>query len=282
VNSDISVMPGQIVSWLSAQPQLQNLVFLTEYPAQKKAVPLREAIVAVGIETIRLRDSFADNGSGVLEKQEYCRRADIRVKLGIHVPYASGGARCHDIFCDILDCLTFATDLAITESGCTRVKADRDRDAFVLDAYADVAAEFCPAQSSGLQIQSFLNKELLCGSHITDTTQHFSGAEKERFSQPFAVGTYFGTDAATRTLSLDFSPRLVLVFARQYPPVLVNFAGQSSASYWGLAATDSNGTQGIELTAGGFRLLSGSAYALGGCQPKLNESGVSYCYIAYK
>jgi len=278
----LSVMPEHIVAWLNNQIPMQNLQFLTEYPARKKQVPLKSAVVSVGIERIRLHDSFAENAQGEMEKQEYCRDADIRIKLGIHVPYTQGGERCHDVFCRIIDCLTFASDLYITESGCEKVRADRDTDAFVLEGYADVYAEFCPAQSTGVSFASFLNKDLLCGSHIHNAALHFSPVERARFENPLALGNYYGGGESSRSVTLGFAPQMVVVFALNYPPVTVNFTSGSYAAHWGIAARDMNATQGIELTANGFRLLSAASQNILGCLPRLNEAGVNYCYIAIR
>lgn len=279
--SAISAMPAEIVQWLREQEPLSAISFMTEYPARKKAIPLKSAIVAVGIQSVNLTDSFVENDEGVLEENEYCRVATIRIKLGIHVPFSQGGAMCHSVFTDIMDCLTFATDLRITKSGCNNVAADRDTDAFVLEGYIDITADFCPAQSTDIRFASFMNKELLCGSHISNAALHFTAEEKERFSAPFVSGSYFGTGAATRSIALAFTPSVVLVFAVDLPPVMANFSAGTALAYWGIA-TAGGQTQGIELGSKSFRLLSASSQTIGTSSPRLNEAGTSYYYIAYK
>lgn len=147
--STISVLPSQIANWLSEQTRLSGIRFITEYPAVKKEIPLKRVTVAVGIGKMEIVDSFTANDEGVLVKNEYCRLANIKVKLAIHVPYSKGGATCHDVLTTIIDCLTFDTDLNVVESGCSGIKADRDTDAFVLDAYILMQADFCPADTTG-------------------------------------------------------------------------------------------------------------------------------------
>ena len=163
--STISVLPSQIAGWLSEQTSLGGIRFITEYPAVKKEIPLKRVTVAVGIGEMEIVDSFTENDEGVLIKNEYCRLATIKIKLAIHVPYSRGGAACHDILTAIIDCLTFDTDLNVVESGCSGVKADRDTDAFVLDAHILMQADFCPADTTGMNFHCFLDKTLLCGSH---------------------------------------------------------------------------------------------------------------------
>ncbi len=279
--SEISALPVGIVEWLGTQEQLSDIKFITEFPPVPKAIPLKKVTVAAGIENVKIRDNFTANDEGVLIENEYCRLAAIKIKLAIHVPFSLGGAKCHDVFVDIVDCLTFASDLNIVESGCGFIRADRDTDALVLDAVVVVTADFCPAVSSSVSFQSFLNKDLLCGSHIRDNTIHVTPADKELWNMPFAVGTYFGNGAANRTLAIGFAPRIAAVFATQYPANTVDFANGGSLCYWGLAVSG-NGTQGIELTSTGFKLLQGSGYEMKGSLPALNEAGVSYFYIAVK
>lgn len=277
--SEISALPDGIVAWLGAQAPLADIKFITEFPPSPKAIPLKKVTVAAGIEQVKIRDSFAANDEGVLSENEYCRLAAIKIKLAIHVPFSLGGAKCHDVFTDVVDCLTFASDLNIVESGCGFIRADRDTDALVLDAVIMVTADFCPAVSSSVRFQSFLNKDLLCGSHITDSAIHVTPADKALWNAPFAVGTYFGNGASSHIVPTGFAPKIAAVFAAQYPPVTVG--GTNSACYWGLCAAG-YGTQGIELTATGFKLMQGSAHEMNGSLPRLNEAGLNYFYIAVK
>ncbi len=277
--SEISALPAGIVEWLGTQDQLADITFITEFPPQPKAIPLKKVTVAAGIEHIKIHDSFTANDEGVLIENEYCRLAAIKIKLAIHVPFSLGGAKCHDVFTDIVDCLTFASDLNIVESGCGFIRADRDTDALVLDAMVVVRADFCPAVSSSVHFRSFLNKDLLCGSHITDNTIHVTPADKALWDAPFAVGTYFGNGAASYTVATGFAPRIAAVFATRYPVNTVDFMNNASSCYWGLAVSG-NGTQGMELTNTGFKLLQGSAQEISGSLPRLNEAGLTYFYIA--
>lgn len=279
--SAISAMPGEIVEWLSNQEQLSSLTFITEYPPTKKAIPLRKPIVAVGIERMNITDSFTENDEGVLVENEYCRQAQITIKLSIHAPFSQGGEACHAAFTDIIDCLTFASDLEIAESGCDSIFADRDTDAFVLTARIVINADFCPAASSSVSFGSFLNKDLLCGTHITDGGIHLTAAEKDKLGVPFIIGSYFGTGSASRTVNLGFEPSLVIAFGNQLPHAYVDFTEQKTYVMFGIAASDSE-SMGITLVSNGFRLTSGNDYKLRNAIPFLNELGTTYQYIAFK
>ncbi|MCL2298778.1 MAG: hypothetical protein FWC27_01365, partial [Firmicutes bacterium] len=216
---------------------------------------------------------------GVLQRQEYCRSAAIRLRLGIHVPFSDGGSRCHEIFTQVLDMLTFASDLNLRASGCKEITAHRDTDAFVMEAWADVAADFCPAVSTGLPLASFLPKELLCGTHIGDGDIHLSPAQKDRLDMPFRIGTYAGTGAASQSFNIGAKPYAVFIACPGLPPVYTNFSAATAQVYFGMATASGN-TQGVELTENGFRLRTGSAYNIGTTSPALNASGNQYMYFA--
>jgi len=276
--SAISALPADIVAWLAEQEQLSGLRFMTEYPATKKAVPLRRVIVAVGLEQVGIQDSFTDTGGGVLVKNEYCRLAALRIRLAIHVPFSDGGARCHDIFSSIIDCLTFASDLNILESGCEAILSDRDTDAFVLSAWIKIQSDFCPAESSDMNFQSFLDKELLCGSHVRDGVIHVTQGDKALWDEPFAVGTYTGNGASSNTISLPFRPKLVQVFAHQRP-ALYPTSATTATLFSGIAIRD-YGTLGLEIVNAGFRVSAPGV--VNGATAAMNNAGVTYGYVAFK
>ena len=279
--SEISALPGGIVEWLKTRDELNYIKFLVEFPAIKKAVPLNKTIVAVGIGGIDIVDSFTENDEGVLGENEYCRQANMRLRLSIHVPYSQGGEACHRAFTDIIDCLTFASGLDIITSGCDAISSDRDTDAFVLNAWISVKASLCPAESSGLEFPSFISKELLCSSHINNTEVHVSEKEKEFLQTPFVSGSYFGTGSASRSISLGFSPSVVIVAANGLPMMYVKHAESANYAMMGVAFQGGQ-TLGVEVTSTGFKLRSGDSTVARSCYPLFNELGTTYVYIAFK
>jgi hypothetical protein len=267
----MSAMPQNIAAWLSAQPNMSDVTVLTEFPAQPKPVPLRKSMVTVGFSDLKIKDIFDANNDGVLQKQEYCRTAEIRLGLGIYVPYAAGGAACYDVLTRTLDLLTFATDLNLTQSGSGRVEAKRDADAYVLQAYANLTADFCPAETTGLDLPSFLPKDLLCGTHISDTQIHLTAQEKAWLSTNSYAGTYLGNGLSTQTVALPTLPKAVQVFAKDVPPFATDSTTGVVNIYMGFA-TIYGATAGLALVPAGFTLSSAA---------KLNAAGTEYCYFAW-
>ena len=276
--SEISALPGAVAEWLGSQETLSDIKFTTEYPAGRKSVPLARTIVSVGIDSVRITDTFTENGEGVPERDEYCRDALVRIRLGVHAPFSQGGERCYDAFTDVIDTLTFASDLEIVESGAGGVTADRDTDAFVLEAWIDVRANLCPAASCSVQFASFMNKDLLCGSHITDTDIHLSPAQREYLNAPAVSGSYFGTGSSARAFSTGFSPRAVFVAAQGMPPALYDASTGVTEVYSAFACGQGN-TPGLSITANGCTVGSAAA---GTYNARLNETGRDYFYLAFR
>ena len=271
-------LPIRIVEWLGDQEDMKDLTFFVEYPPINKAVPLRKAIVAVGIDNIEITDKFVANDDGVLERQEYCRPAQIKANLSICVPFSKGGQLCHDIFTRIADALTFRTNLNIEKSGCEDITSDRDTDALVMNVWFLMNADFCPAASTDENYASFLDKELLCGSHIRNNDIHVTLEDKSKWDDPFVIGFYLGNGSSSRTVAIGFEPRLVILMASGYPAVAIDFAQSSAKSYMAVASSDFS-SQGIQISSTGFKVSTATS---GGVTSNLNSMGTSYIYIAYK
>ncbi len=274
---NIVSLPQQIVDWLSSQSDMDDIKFFVEYPPVNKAVPLRNIIVAVGIDSIDIVDKFVANDDGVLERQEYCRLAKIKANLSICIPFSMGGQTCHDVFTRIANALTFRTNLNIAESGCIEIKSDRDTDALVMTGWFLMEADFCPAASTDENFASFLDKELLCGSHIRNDTIHVTQEDKNKWDETFVTGFYTGSGASARTVTLGFKPSMVLVAALSRPPIIADFTNSTVKNYFTMATADA--AAGVTVTANGFRTASGT---VSGSSFALNEAGILYSYIAFK
>ena len=270
-------LPEQIVNWFSSQSDMQDIKFFVEYPPVNKAVPLRRSIVAVGIESIDITDKFVETDDGILERQEYCRLAKIKANLSICVPFSMGGQKCHDIFTRIANALTFRTNLNILESGCVEIKSDRDTDALVMTGWFIMEADFCPAQSTDENFASFLDKELLCGSHIRNEVIHVTQEDKDKWNELFITGSYFGNGSNPRTISLDFKPSVVFAFAAGMPAVRPDFDKATAKSYFAFATQAS--TSGFVITSNGFRIENSTSSTT---SLAMNEMGMIYCYMAFR
>lgn len=279
--SEISALPSGIVEWLKSREELSGIIFLTEFPAIKKAVPLRHTTVAVGISSMEIVDAFSENDDGILEREEYCRRAKITLRLSIHAPFSMGGSACHEAFANIMDCLTFESSLNILTSGCDDIISDRDTDAFVLRAWLKVEANLCPAQASSLPLPSFFSKELLCGTHIRDNSIHLSNEQQAFLGTPIVCSSYFGTGANSEVINLGYTPQFVFITRIGMP-----IAEYSRTSGINIIMNAIGGTagcsMGLELVDNGFRIKNTDEYTDYGYRVRLNSAGTTYLFFAIK
>ena len=275
--SEISAMPAGIVAFLKGRQELEDISFYTEYPNVKKAVPLKKITVAVGFEKMEITDSFEANDSGVLNENEYCRQALITLRFTIHAPFSMGGNACNEAYADIVNCLCFDSALEIIEMGCKGISQDRETDAFVLKASLICSASFCPAEETGLSFPSFMDKTLLCGSHIRNASIHLTQSEKEFLQNPVIYGVYYGDGDTEIDINLGFEPKAVKVFADNKPPVCYE---NSLTCLYSASAYDNKGTTGLEITSTGFTAKSGATHQQGNAVPYLDKAGVTYWYEA--
>ena len=274
-------MPKDIADWLSAQTKIfGNIKFMTEFPPQPKATPLKKTIVSVGLENVKITDFFTENNEGELVPEEYCRLAEIKVRFSVYVPYSAGGTACHEAFTKIVDCLNFKSDLNLKESGCDAIMADRDAEAFVMKSWVIAEARFCPAQSSAVQYESFMPKTLFCGSHINDSTIHVTAAEKAEWGEKAVTGAYFGTGESEQNIRLGFKPSFVAVGVAGMPMFSTDNLGNSFC-YAGMAIANFAST-GIRITSTGFRVQQGSSLNYENTSTQLNKLGEDYLYIAFR
>lgn len=275
---NIVATPKKIIAWLTSLNDFKDLTFFEAFPPRKKAVPLKKPIVAVGIEKLEITDKFVANDDGVLVKQELCRSAAVKLLLSICVPFSYGGSSCHDILTRVVNALTFRSDLNISSSECDEIKADRDTDALIMNAYINIDADFCPAESTDENYASFQDKTLLCGSHIRNADIHVTKTDKELWNNPLEVGYYTGTGVASRSVILGFKPRAVFVCASEMPTFVVDFTNKIAGEYFAFGVQN-QASHGIELTSTGFKTEKSSVYSV---NSNMNVLAVSYFYIAIK
>ncbi len=275
---NVVAIPEKIVSWLSEQEELNDVTFFTEFPPTQKAVPLKKAIVSVGIEAMEIVDKFLANDDGVLEKQEHCRTANITARLSICVPYSYGGTACHDYFTKIIDALTFRTDLSIIQSGCNEIESDRDTSALVCHGWFKIQADFCPGSLVEDNFLSVFDKSFICGSHVSNNDIHITSEERNYWNSHIVSGYYIGTGNSAQTVTLGFKPKAVFIFTSDNPSIRIDFDAQTAKNSIGIAM-DGHNTAGLCLTNTGFK-TSKSVY--GETTSYFNEAAIIYAYIAFK
>lgn len=86
-----------------------------------------------------------------------------------------------------------------------------------------------PKRADFNQDNRILDEKL--GGHLENEDLHVTISDKALWNAPFAAGTYFGTNAAERTIQLGFRPKAVFLMAAGYPPSAIDTTGGKTTVY---------------------------------------------------
>ena len=119
----------------------------------------------------------------------------------------------------------------------------------------------------------------ILGGHVADSVIHVTQSNKDIWNSPHYASSYFGTNAPTRTISLNFTPSAVFVAAESTP---FQTTGSDSKIHCnaGFAARTFH-TPGISIGGNGFQVEQSSTAASNAC-PNLNASDCTYIFIAFR
>ena len=113
--------------------------------------------------------------------------------------------------------------------------------------------------------------------HTSDAHAHLSLAEKSRVSDPYVVSVYQGTDESSRTIELDFTPKLVLYFPIGEP--LVRFDNGALGVYYGIAAAGIGSSGACSISTNSFTVQN---TVLPDMRYELNNNVFQYIMIAFR
>ncbi len=113
--------------------------------------------------------------------------------------------------------------------------------------------------------------------HVSDAYAHLSNFEKTRVSDPYVTTVVQGTGESSRTITFDFTPKLVIVFAADEP--IVKYENGESVVNACAAVTAVGSTGGCAMSSGGLILYSS---ADGGVRYDLNNIDKQYIVTAFR
>lgn len=128
-------------------------------------------------------------------------------------------------------------------------------------------------------IDSAINK------HIEEFNGHISVDERIKWNEAskksYVMGTYAGNGYTSREISLDFVPSFVIAFKSD--SLLFSYQNLSNAQWSYVALGTKNGSSlGISLNNTGFIVNQRTGNSSDAIYYKMNESGSTYCYIAFR
>lgn len=112
-------------------------------------------------------------------------------------------------------------------------------------------------------------------NHERDSTAHFTPSEHQLFSNRFYFSEYFGTNAASKTITLGIKPKFVIVFP--IDDSLGENEGSTFVSHFGFAYTGSE-SMGVSISGNTVTVKT----LVDMHRPTyLNNLGVTYCIAAF-
>ena len=116
-------------------------------------------------------------------------------------------------------------------------------------------------------------------THINNEDMHLTSfEEKLRASEPFKIGTVFGTGNTSTLYRLNFEPKLVIVFKKDSAPVeYTNGYMKVNAAI----ATNTGTSGGITISGDAVKLQQ-STIAVNGVFLNLNQELAQYILVAFR
>lgn len=122
--------------------------------------------------------------------------------------------------------------------------------------------------------------DALLTEHFNDARAHLSAADRLLLGQCAAVGGYNGTGQASRTVTMPFAPKAVLVYQMDVPPTEYR-GGYYRINY--AFVTQEGGTQAAELAGSALTVRQfQTTPAADSMAENLNQAGGGYGYIAFR
>lgn len=124
--------------------------------------------------------------------------------------------------------------------------------------------------------------DTILGEHLADAMQHFTVADRLKLNEGLVVGSRTGTGAEEATISLDFEPKLFMLFAKDKPMTEPNFNSSYTMVNSGVA-TQWGSTAGLAMSGKKVTVKqSKNAPEAGGAQMNLNKLYGQYVYVAVR
>lgn len=116
------------------------------------------------------------------------------------------------------------------------------------------------------------------GGHILNGSIHLTADEKQKVTEPYVLKTYSGSGSESRTIILDFAPKMVIVYKRNTAPIM--YENGDTVVNCGIAGYGASGSGGISVSGKNVTLHETTASS--GSRVSLNASGSQYTLIAFR
>lgn len=120
-------------------------------------------------------------------------------------------------------------------------------------------------------------------NHCSDEVAHITSSERDAWNDYMGFQVYYGDGKSTQTIDLNvnFTPRLCLVFPKDYLPGVSDFVNKAHYHYFGVATTAGSVT-GITLDGKELTVMQSTVALAEYEYRQYNQKGQSYIVIAIR
>lgn len=243
------------------------------YAFDEKVIEMPIKKTYVSLSTNENAVSFFDN-----ENNECCKKTKVEIKAKLFSPPGNKTIDTYTLAETLLDYLMIDYAGKITGYTIGSVKVNEDLKAFELPCVIEFVYEQCPAYNTeGTAYKPFA--DFMCKTHVDDKDIHVSAQEKAYWLAPFVTGTYVGDGEQTQQIVLNFKPKCLFVFGTG--TACMGYENNEHTSYFAFSI-EGKSSKGVITNASGFTVKMTETMTSKSVTAKLNVSGQTYNYIAFK
>lgn len=226
--------------------------------------------------------SFSTNENSVKffedENEACCKRTKVEVKVNMFSPPTEKTIDTYTLAEVLLENLLMSYEGVISGYYIGSIKVNDDLKAFELPCIIEMIYEECPAYvQPGHPYLPFA--DFMCKTHVDDKISHLTAEEKQYINAPFVTGTFVGDGEVQLDIFLGFKPRCLFVFGTG--TTCMGYENNEHTCYFAFAISG-KGTKGIEIFPEGFSVKMTPTTTSKNVMAKMNVSGQTYNYIAFK
>lgn len=250
---------------------LENYEAVYAFDEKKIELPIKKTYVS--FSTNENTVSFFED-----ENKQCCQRTKVKIIAKLFAPPSEKTIDTYTLAELLLEHLLLTNEGIISGYSIGSVRVNDDLKAFELPCTIELLYELCPSYvQPGHPYLPFA--EFMCKTHVDDSDIHVTAEEKDYWKAPFVTGTFVGDGEAQQDIIIGFKPKCLFVFGTG--TACMGYENGEHSCYFAFSISGKS-TKGVAVSDMGFTVKMTSTMTSKNVTAKLNISGQTYNYIAFK
>ena len=250
---------------------LENYEAVYAFDEKKIELPIKKTYV-----------SFSTNENSIKffedENKQCCKRTRVEIKVNMFAPPTEKTIDTYTLAEVLLEHLLVTYEGTISGYTIGNIRVNDDLKAFELPCIIEMIYEQCPAYvQPGHAYLPFA--DFMCKTHVDDGDIHVTAEEKDYWKAPFVTGTFVGDGEQQLDIILGFKPKCLFVFGTG--TTCMGFENNEHTCYFAFSISGKS-TKGVVINDMGFSVKMTDTMTSKNVTAKMNVSGQTYNYIAFK